>query len=105
MRSYALFSDDQGLTWTAGQLLPAGWTEDQLAEMKNGSILMTSRLEGRGFPQWQPDPNNGTDPRNHRRGFARSDDGADLDPGSIACAVTNNTFAFWMPLYRWIHVG
>lgn len=64
----------QGITWTAGQLLPAGWTEDQIAEMKNGSLLMTARLESRGFPQFSPDPNNGTDPRNIRRGFARSDE-------------------------------
>ena len=74
MRSFALFSDDQGATWTAGQLLPAGWTEDQLTEMHNGSLLMTSRLEHE-FPAFQPDPNNGTDPRNRRRAFARSDDG------------------------------
>lgn len=75
MRAYALFSDDQGVSWTAGQLLPAGWTEDQVAEMKNGSLLMTARLESRGFPQFSPDPNNGTEPRDIRRGFARSDDG------------------------------
>ena len=41
--------------------------------MKNGSILITSRLGG--FPHWQPDPANSTDPSNRRRGFARSDDG------------------------------
>lgn len=75
MRSYALFSDDLGQTWTAGQLLPAGWTEDQLAEMYNGSILITSRLESRNFPQFNPDPANSSDLRNHRRAFARSDDG------------------------------
>ena len=40
VRSYALFSDDHGKSWTVGQLLPAGWSEDQVAEMKNGSILM-----------------------------------------------------------------
>ena len=26
MRAYVLYSDDQGQSWTAGQLLPAGWT-------------------------------------------------------------------------------
>ena len=39
------------------------------------TAFRTARLEGRGFPQWQPDPANSTDPRNKRRGFARSDDG------------------------------
>jgi Neuraminidase (sialidase) len=56
------------------ELLPAGWTEDQLAEMHNGSLLMSSRLEDT-FPAWEPDPKNATDPRNKRRAFARSDDG------------------------------
>jgi hypothetical protein len=61
--------------------------------MKNGSLLMTSRLESRGFPQFQPDPSNGTDPRNIRRGFARSDECVD---GRI------NTSSISSHLNRWI---
>jgi len=67
--SFAIFSDDQGKTWTGGNemlLLPqygGGWTECQVAELHNGSVLMTSRnfysrTSGQG-----------------PRLFARSDDG------------------------------
>ena len=45
-------------------------TECQVAEMHNGSLLMTSRMYG--APYLYP---NASDPRNRRRGFARSDDG------------------------------
>ena len=47
--SFVIFSDDQGATWTGGQqmmLLPefgGGWTECEVAEMHNGSVLLTSR--------------------------------------------------------------
>ena len=59
-----------GVSWTAGQLLPKGWTECQVAEMQNGSLLMTSRMYGR--PWLTP----GRPMRSDlRRGFARSDDG------------------------------
>jgi len=69
-RSYVLYSDDQGLSWTAGDLLPLDWTECQVAELKNGSLVLTSRLTGlSGFYC------NGTQPRCFQRGFARSDDG------------------------------
>lgn len=75
MRSYVLFSDN-GSDWHAGELLPEGWTECQVAEMGNGSLLMTSRLE-HTFPKWQPFPSNTTwpnpDRQNKRRAFARSD--------------------------------
>jgi len=78
MRSFVLFSDDGGNNWEAGELLPEGWTECQVAEMRNGSLLMSSRLE-HTFPQWQPSPDNTTwpnpDRQNKRRAFARSDDG------------------------------
>ena len=53
----------QGETWAAGQLLPMGWTETQLAELKNGSLLLTSRT-GYGYIA-----------AGLRRAFARSDDG------------------------------
>ena len=68
-RSVVLFSDDQGTSWTVGQLLPQGWTECQVAEMSNGSLLMTSRMYG---PPYLSSPPKRTD---RRRGFARSDDG------------------------------
>merc|ERR1711924_337751 len=42
------------------------------AEMRNGSLLMTSRMYGSNFI---PDPKNATSHKNRRRGFARSDDG------------------------------
>ena len=62
--SFAVFSDDHGATWSGGALLPepgehfpgmppgkpnqtngalGGWTECQVAELKNGSVLLTSR--------------------------------------------------------------
>lgn len=36
-------SDDGGDTWRAGALLPLGWTECDVAELTNGSVLLTSR--------------------------------------------------------------
>ena len=44
VRDFILYSDNQGANWTAGELLPSGWSECQVAEMKNGSLLLTSRL-------------------------------------------------------------
>ena len=60
--SFVVYSDDNGATWTGGALLPeagehgmpgpinnqsngakGGWTECQVAEMKNGSVILTSR--------------------------------------------------------------
>ena len=44
-----MYSDDGGASWVAGQkmvLLPqygGGWTECQVAELSNGSVLLTSR--------------------------------------------------------------
>lgn len=67
--SYVLYSDDQGESWTVGQLLPQGWTECQVAELKNGSLLMTSRMYGKPWLSSPPKPSD------LRRGFARSDDG------------------------------
>jgi hypothetical protein len=68
----------QGDTWTSGQLLPEGWTECQIAEMKNGSILMTSRLQAHTPNKYRPSPDNTTwpfpDRANKRRAFARSDE-------------------------------
>ena len=67
--SFVLYSDDQGGSWTVGQLAPQGWTECQVAELKNGSLLMTSRMYGK---PWLSTPARASD---LRRGFARSDDG------------------------------
>merc|ERR1712166_634780 len=62
--SFVVFSDDHGSSWTGGALLPepgelfpgmpsgppnqtngalGGWTECQVAELRNGSVLLTSR--------------------------------------------------------------
>ena len=67
--SFVIFSDDHGATWAGGDemiLIPqygGGWTECQVAELHNGSVLMTSRnLYGK---------DSGQGPRL----FARSDDG------------------------------
>ncbi len=69
LRSLVLYSDDHGAHWTVGQLLPQGWTECQIAEMHNGSLLMTSRMAGPPYLTSPPKRSN------RRRGFARSDDG------------------------------
>ena len=67
--SFVVYSDDHGVTWSGGalmQLLPqygGGWTEDQVAELRNGSVLMTSRNFYGGSSGQGP------------RLFARSDDG------------------------------
>merc|ERR1712232_699219 len=71
-RSFVLYSDDIGKTWSAGELLPIGWTECQVAELKNGSLVLTSRLTGHGLNNFYC---NGTDLNCFQRGFARSDDG------------------------------
>jgi hypothetical protein len=70
MRSFILFSDDNGATFTVGQLLPASWTECEVAELKNGSLLMTARIEGCVAAYGRNTTSCG-----HERGFARSDDG------------------------------
>ena len=67
--SYVLYSDNQGANWTVGQLLPQGSTECQIAEMQNGSLLMTSRMYGSPWLSVPPKPSD------LRRMFARSDDG------------------------------
>ena len=67
--SFVVYSDDHGATWTGGAelvLLPqygGGWTECQVAELTNGSVLLTSR----NFY--------GTSSGYGPRLFARSDDG------------------------------
>lgn len=47
-RAYALLSDDAGLSWRAGAKLAWGWTESSVAELSNGSVVLTARaLHGR----------------------------------------------------------
>ena len=73
-------SQDQGESWQTGAALSSGdpadliWDECTLTEMRNGSVLMSARID---------DPKN-TDPHHPdtnatrvgtSRGFARSDDG------------------------------
>lgn len=78
-RSFVLYSDDHGANWVAGDLLPIGWTECQVAELKNGSLLLTSRLGGHGLNNFYCEPWNASqaaqDNNCLQRGFARSDDG------------------------------
>ena len=67
--SFVVYSDDRGASWQGGSqlsLLPqygGGWTECEVAELQNGSVLLTSRnFYGRSSGQGP-------------RLFARSDDG------------------------------
>eukprot|EP01052_Picozoa_sp_SAG31_P040498 SAG31_NODE_5877_length_2278_cov_3.599358_2_plen_320_part_00 len=62
--SFALISDDHGESFHGGALLPHGWSECQMAELQNGSVVITSR-------------NDGDKTRASHRLFARSDDGAE----------------------------
>ena len=64
-RAGLLYSDN-GISWTAGEMLPTSWTECHITEMTNGSILMSSR---RDWAPWFVDKYNPT------RMLARSDDG------------------------------
>ena len=64
-QAYVLMSDDKGYTWRAGARLALGWTECSVAELPNGSVVLSARaLHGRAV-----------DLPRHRRLFARSDDG------------------------------
>eukprot|EP00947_MAST-08B_sp_MAST-8B-sp1_P006640 g6640.t1 len=62
----AIFSDDAGKSFKAGALLPDYSGEASLTELKNGSVLISFRMEGEHMAR---DP--------HVRGFARSDDGGE----------------------------
>lgn len=67
--SFVVFSDDSGASWQGGaelELLPqygGGWTECQVAELRSGSVLLTSRNFYARSSGYGP------------RLFARSDDG------------------------------
>ena len=47
-RSFALYSDDAGVTWHAGDRVDAGTNEAQIAELTDGRLLMTARQNGGG---------------------------------------------------------
>ena len=76
---FMLYSDDEGDTWRKGEALPLGWGEAAIAEMKNGSILWTSRLGPPYVCPGKPDqpvaPACKHYPTPVLRGMARSDDG------------------------------
>ncbi|MBN1854828.1 MAG: exo-alpha-sialidase [Pirellulales bacterium] len=42
-QSFALYSDDHGMSWSAGSLIDAGTNEAQIVELSNGRLLMTAR--------------------------------------------------------------
>jgi hypothetical protein len=80
---FVMYSDNQGATWTLGEELgttagtgPQGgqalvWDECALTELKNGSILFSSRIDDPENSRHHPDTNL---TRVHTsRGFARSD--------------------------------
>ena len=75
--SFVLYSDDDGSTWTMGELLPKGFTECQVAELQNGSLLLTSRLYG--APWLHPDH----PPTDLRRAF--------VTPGAQIAATTTSS--------------
>ena len=79
--AFMLYLDDEGVTWRKGQAMPLGWGEAAIAEMKNGSILWTSRL---GPPYNCSEPKHGPPnpackkyPTPVLRGMARSGDGGE----------------------------
>lgn len=47
-KSFAMFSDDQGATWYAGDLVDAGTNEAQIIELTDGRLLMSARQNGGG---------------------------------------------------------
>lgn len=74
VHSFAMYSDDQGKSWTIGEELPDQWDECTLTELKNGSVLLSPRIDDpENTDRHHPDPNM---TRVHTtRAFARSDDG------------------------------
>jgi sialidase-1 len=51
MRAYVLYSDDRGVTWKRGDLVPALTNENQLVELADGSLLMDAR-QNNGDHRW-----------------------------------------------------
>lgn len=83
--AFAMFSDNQGETWTIGDELgpkapkdpsnaPGVWDEDTLTELQNGSVLISTRIDD---PENRDPHHPDTDKARAgtTRGFARSDDG------------------------------
>ena len=79
--AFMLYSDDEGDSWRKGEALPLGWGEAAIAEMKNGSILWTSRLGPPYVCPGKPDQPVAPACRHYPtpvlRGMARSDDGGE----------------------------
>eukprot|EP01050_Picozoa_sp_SAG11_P014263 SAG11_NODE_1738_length_4341_cov_3.274806_4_plen_147_part_00 len=81
--SFAIYSDDSAATWHDGEtLLLFGkcWTECEVAELRNGSVLMSSRNFCGLSSGYGP------------RLFARSDDGPHLPPSRssapwLSCSI------------------
>ena len=65
-QAFVLISDNQGDSWHAGAMLPDGWTECDVAELRNGSVVLTARA------LFGPNP-----PFPGPRLFARSDNGGE----------------------------
>ena len=88
--AFAMYSDNNGETWALGEELgpkgsqsaPKGvlvWDEDTLTELKNGSVLLSARIDDpEDRDEHHPDTN--TTRVHTTRGFARSDDGAWVSP-------------------------
>jgi len=51
MRAYAIYSDDHGVTWKRGGLLPALTDENQLVELADGALMIDAR-QGNGDRRW-----------------------------------------------------
>jgi hypothetical protein len=80
IESYAIYSDDQGATWQTSATLSSGdpadtvWDECTLTEMRNGSVLMSARIDDlKNMDRHHPDTN--VTRMGRSRGFARSDNG------------------------------
>ena len=77
---FAIFSDDHGITWHRGDVVPGkqGGDEDQLVELADGRILMDFR-QNQGTHRWLVESTDGgatwTEPR------------AGLDVTPVACAI------------------
>ncbi|MHB9054947.1 MAG: exo-alpha-sialidase [Paludibacteraceae bacterium] len=46
VNNYAMYSDDEGMTWNMSNLALTGGDEAKVAELNNGDILMSSRTSG-----------------------------------------------------------
>ena len=69
-----MYSDDQGASWTLGAALPNQWNECALTELRNGSVVLSPRIDDpENTDRHHPDTN--VTRVRTTRGFGRSDDG------------------------------